>query len=122
MKNLALPTMEERLFHDVTAAGPESWTQARRGRLLIANPLRDCPIILDINQHPSPASCYRLVPGTGCPDLAKHVISILGSLRVLVTVTVPPALPCVILWYQPRGAGIHFILWPPETHLVYKLH
>lgn len=75
---LNLVLAEERLFHDVTAAGPVSWTRARIEIVY-------CKTLLkadsnwrysDINQDPSPASHYVLVSRTGCcPDLTKHVIS-----------------------------------------------
>lgn len=67
--------MEERLFHDVTAAGLELEGEGCLLRIL----LRDCLIVIrvhsDINYHLSPVSQYMLVPGTFCSlDLIKHVI------------------------------------------------
>lgn len=55
-------SLEERLFHDLTAVCPSNQNGG-----FFPNPLRDCQIDVpsNTNQHPSPASCFLLVPGIG---------------------------------------------------------
>lgn len=82
---------------DITAAGPASWTWARRGDCLLQPPVRDYLNIIhvhsDTNQHPSPASCCLLVPGTAhCPGLVRHgnQFPVPVGFHILVPMAIPP--------------------------------
>lgn len=63
------------------------------------NTLRDCLIVTDAHSDinsPSPASCYGLVPGTGCrPGPVKHVKCTWKYSHPCAR-DYPP--PCVIIW------------------------
>lgn len=121
-------TVGKRLFCDMTAVWPLSWTWTRRCRLISVSPLRDCLIVINVFfWHKSiPRPYFLLCVGSwnrplAWPGQARKVTSHTWQHSHASTHDYTHLLSYIILWHLPSSTeDIHFVLQPPRTWLICK--